>query len=122
MLCHLSALWLMSIKFFMRRPCSVQRDVIENVTNAWTALDTDKKRSEELHKRVNSAQALLDGYKKQFEYGKRTLLDVLNEEKELFDAQIDQCNVEFAVINDTYALLAAIGTLTDQFLGKKHGS
>lgn len=99
----------------MEKMNAVQRDVIESVSKSWDALQGDTKRVHDLSSRVSAAQKVLDGYKKLFAYGKVSLLDVLNEENELFNSRIELCSASYTLRNDYYALLASMGILVSNF-------
>lgn len=94
---------------------TVQREVTNNLVSALNTLNADKIRLKDLQRHVQSSVQVLDSYRKQFTLGRRTLLDVLNIEDELFNAKADLLNGEYALCNDTYALLAAIGYLAAEF-------
>ncbi len=93
----------------------IKRRIIENVTQTWNQLIADRKKLRELQVHVKSSRDVLYGYKKQFEMGQRTLLDVLNTENELFNSRVDLLNGEYAVKEDGYALLANMGVLANKF-------
>lgn len=94
---------------------TTKREVMEDVDNAWNDLQADRNRLSELKAHVVSSRAVLYGYKKQFELGRRSLLDVLNTEDELFRARASYVNGVYAIKSDTYRLLAAMGVLAAYF-------
>ena len=64
---------------------------------------------------VDSASETVIAYEKQYKLGKRTLLDLLNTENELFEARKDYLDAKYAeqyakyrVMNATGGLLAAL--------------
>lgn len=93
----------------------VRRDIIENITQSWNQLQTAQARLIRLQNHVTASQEVVTGYTQQFEIGRHTLLDVLDVERELFNARVDLLNGEYEVKIATYNLLANMGTLTQQF-------
>ncbi|MDC0074465.1 TolC family protein [Alphaproteobacteria bacterium] len=81
--------------------------------NAWT---TASAQVPSLQSRVESSQAALDSYYEQFSLGKRTLLDVLNAENEVFGARSAFAEGNATVLLSQYQVLAAMGKLTE-YLG-----
>lgn len=57
-----------------------------------------------------SKQALL-AYRKQFNIGQRTLIDLLDQESEVFQANINYVNGQNEVMFSTYRILAGTGKL-----------
>jgi outer membrane protein len=60
---------------------------------------------------VDAAGTALEGTREEERVGQRTLLDVLNAEQELLDAQVQQVVTKREVIVASFTLLAAIGRL-----------
>tara|TARA_B100001121_G_scaffold310743_1_gene345438 strand:+ start:3114 stop:5378 length:2265 start_codon:yes stop_codon:yes gene_type:complete len=78
--------------------------------NAW---NTARSQLPSLESRVEASQAALDSYKEQFTLGKRTLLEVLNAENEVFGARSALAEGSATVLLAQYQVLAATGTLTN---------
>ncbi len=81
--------------------------------NAW---NTARTQLPSLESRVEASQGALDSYKEQFSLGKRTLLDVLNAENEVFGARSALAEGRSTVLLAQFQVLAAMGTLTN-YLG-----
>lgn len=64
-----------------------QRTVEENVRLSWNSLMTTQERLTHLRDYVTSMEQVLTSYKEQFKLGRRSLLDVLDSENELFNAR-----------------------------------
>ncbi len=94
----------------------IEREVNKNVSTVWDALTADNKRVGELLEHVKASKRVLEGYKDQFVMGRRSLLDVLNTENELFSSNVAYLNGQYAVRTDTYGLLASMGTLVHSFV------
>lgn len=91
------------------------RSVEEGLRLAWSALDFTLQQKEFLSDHVDSASDTVIAYEKQYRIGKRTLLDLLNTENELFearkgylDAKYAEQYAKFRVMNATGELLSAL--------------
>jgi adhesin transport system outer membrane protein len=93
----------------------IKRQIIQNVSEAWNDLIADRKKLRELRAHVYASRDVLAGYVKQFTMGKRSLLDVLDMRRELFNSNVAYVNGEYAVKLDSYALLANMGVLARKF-------
>lgn len=91
------------------------RSVEEGLRLSWSALDLTVQQKEFLQDHVDAASETVIAYEKQYKIGKRTLLDVLNTENELFearkgyiDAKYDEQFAKYRVFNATGVLLDAL--------------
>ncbi|MGD8112140.1 TolC family outer membrane protein [Vibrio sp. TRT 17S01] len=91
------------------------RSVEEGLRLSWSALDLTHQQKEFLADHVDSASETVIAYEKQYKLGKRTLLDLLNTENELFearkgylDAKYDEQYAKYRVMNATGGLLDAL--------------
>ncbi|MCG9627686.1 MULTISPECIES: TolC family outer membrane protein [Vibrio] len=91
------------------------RMVEEGLKLSWTGLEFTIQQREFLSDHVDSASDTVVAYQKQYKIGKRTLLDVLNTENELFEARKGYLDAKYAeqfaryrVMNATGDLLAAL--------------
>ena len=64
-----------------------------------------------LRDRAAAAAQVVSAYRQQFELGRRSLLDVLDVENELFQARISVVNAEIQHRIAEYRVLATMGTL-----------
>lgn len=97
------------------------RSVEEGLRLSWSALDLTVQQKEFLADHVDSASQTVIAYEKQYKLGKRTLLDLLNTENELFearkgylDAKYDEQYAKYRLMNATGGLLAALRVDTPQ--------
>ena len=60
-----------------------------------------------------SAEKTRDAYQQQFNFGQRTLLDLLDSENELFRARIALTNAQYDEIFTMYRLLNSMGLLLE---------
>ncbi|MGF1755571.1 TolC family outer membrane protein [Vibrio makurazakiensis] len=91
------------------------RVVEEGLRLSWSALDLTVQQKDFLSDHVDSASDTVIAYEKQYRIGKRTLLDLLNTENELFearkgylDAKYDEQYAKYRVMNATGNLLMAL--------------
>ncbi|WP_456269479.1 TolC family outer membrane protein [Kushneria sp. AK178] len=89
------------------------RDVRDELRLAWNARDYVTSQLPWLARHVEASEQTRVNYRKQFDIGRRTLLDVLDSETELYGAQQDQLQARFALIRARYRLLAVTGHLLD---------
>ncbi len=90
------------------------RSVREEVTSAWQALMTAQSSIESITEQVRAAQIALDGSRQEALVGQRTTLDVLDQENDLFQAEVDLVGAQRDEIVASYRVKAAIGELTAQ--------
>ncbi|MHB8474227.1 MAG: TolC family outer membrane protein [Gammaproteobacteria bacterium] len=91
----------------------VQREVTESVQLSWNAYTVAKDQLEHLERHVNASEQARDAYRKQFDIGQRTLLDVLNTENEVFVSRTDYLNGKYTVAYAQYRILAIVGRLLE---------
>ena len=97
----------------MDAAANTRRDVEERVAVALQAKATSEERLESLQDHVKySAEALL-AYQQQLELGRRTLLDVLNAENELFAAKSNLAAGRYENLLNQYTVEAAKGLLVN---------
>jgi outer membrane protein len=78
---------------------------------AWSRLQAVRAQSKTDRIGVESARVALEGVREEERVGQRTLLDVLNAEQELLDAEVQQVATRREIIVATFGLLGAIGRL-----------
>jgi len=88
-----------------------RRQVIESIQLSWNAFETANSQLEFLKIHVDASKQALLAYRKQFNIGKRTLLDVLDQENEVFQARINHVNGLTEVDFSAYRILAGTGRL-----------
>ncbi|MBI1384510.1 MAG: TolC family outer membrane protein [Rhizobiales bacterium] len=82
------------------------------VIAAWSQLQSFRAQLESDLIRVEANQTALTGVREEQRVGQRTLLDVLDAEQELLDAQVAIVGTRRDLVVSSYALLAAIGRLS----------
>ena len=90
---------------------STHRQVIESIRLSWNAYDAAKTQLGYLKMHNNSSKKTRDAYKKQFEIGKRTLLDLLDTENEYFEAKRAYIKGNYDKLFAQYRIMAGMGLL-----------
>lgn len=88
-----------------------RREVVRQVRDAYRAIQTAISRVAALKASVKSALSALDATEAGFEAGTRTLVDVLNSQRDLFRARRDYAQARYDYVLSTLQLLSAAGTL-----------
>lgn len=89
----------------------VRIQAMEEARNAWASWQTSRERAEHLRNQVNIAENFLGLARKEREMGRRSLLDILNGEVGLINAQSDATAAGIDEIIAAYRLLRASGQL-----------
>jgi outer membrane protein len=92
-------------------------EVQAQVVTAWSQLEAAKAAVESDTTAVNANRIALAGVREEERVGQRTLLDVLNAEQELLNAEVNLVTDQRNVLVASYAVLATIGRLNAQELG-----
>lgn len=87
------------------------RSVEEGLRLSWSALDLTLQQKEFLADHVDSASETVIAYEKQYRIGKRTLLDLLNTENELFEARKNYLDARYSEQYAKYRVMNATGQL-----------
>jgi TolC family type I secretion outer membrane protein len=88
------------------------RTSVQTATTAWEALQTARAQVVSFDAQVRAAQIALEGVRQEQEVGSRTVLDVLDAEQELLNAQVSLVNAQRNVVVQSYTLRSAVATLT----------
>ena len=97
------------------------RQVIEQTRLAWQALLTARKRLELLENAVNIASEVFQSRKRLREAGKETVINVLDTENEVSNAQINYTSAAYDERLAVYQLLLAMGRLNSAYIGLING-
>ena len=91
----------------------LQRDAFESVDKAWSARTILTQRIAELQRQIGSDRKVISAYTKEYDLGQRSLIDLLNGENQLFNAEVSLESSRSVVIFADYQLLATMGALLD---------
>ncbi len=89
-----------------------RRQVIQDATTAWQALETARAQIESFNAEVEATQTALDGVRQEQQVGLRTVLDVLDAQQEVLNAQVSLVVARRDSIVAAYQTFAAVGQLT----------
>ena len=93
-----------------------KRDAVQQATQAWEALESARARARQYRSQIDAAQIALTGVEEEFRVGSRTLLDVLDAEQELFDANVNLVRAPRDQMVSAFQLKSATGDMTAQAL------
>lgn len=85
--------------------------------SAWQALQTARAQIRSFEAGVRSAEIALEGVQQENLVGARTILDILDAEQELLDAQVNLVRSQRDEVVAEYRVLSAVGRLTARDLG-----
>lgn len=87
------------------------QDVERNLTLSWERFIHAKDRNQHFTNQEKAATQVLEAYQDQFRVGRRTLLDLLDSENELFTARVSQTNAYYNMLNNYYQIMTDTGQL-----------
>lgn len=87
------------------------RSVESDVRQTWASMVSSSERAEQFALQAQANTGVVSAYKDQFNLNRRTLLDVLDSQNELFVSQSNTVNAEFLEMLAVYRLLALKGVL-----------
>lgn len=96
---------------------SLRRDVIEGLNLSWAANEKLGDQLDHLHKYKDFALKTLTLYAKEYDLGRRSLLDLLSAQNDFIGAKSQIINTEYSMLEAKYRILDALGTLVQTVLG-----
>lgn len=93
---------------------ATQRSVQEQVTNAWTGVNSARAAVVSAREQVQAAELAYEGVRLEQETGLRATFEVLEQEQNLLDARLALAQAERNVVVAERSLLASVGALTPQ--------
>lgn len=93
---------------------NTKRQVEEGMRLSWHAYEYTQKQLNFLTSYSDSVVATREAYRKQFNIGKRSLLDLLNTENELLEAKTNYLNTSYDQLYSLYRIAQAEGELTNK--------
>jgi outer membrane protein len=94
----------------------VRRQVIEQAIQFWQNFIAAKANIASFKKQVQASEVSLEGTKQEMEVGSKILLDVLNAQSDLLNAQLQLVRAEKDYFLGGYRLMAAMGQLNSKYL------
>lgn len=92
------------------------RQVIESMRLAWNSYESIIEQIPYLSEHVNSSVKTQKAYESQFRAGRRTLLDLLDSENELYQARRTMILANYAKQLSSYRILATMGRFIDELV------
>ena len=89
----------------------------ENAVSSWENLQAARAQIESLEEQVRAAEIALEGVRQENQVGARTVLDVLDAEQELLNAQVSLVRAQRNEIVAAYSVLQAVGKLNARAIG-----
>lgn len=92
-------------------------EVRQQAITAWEEVEATRATIQSNRKAIEAARVALDGVRQEQQYGARTTLDVLDAERELFNAEVNLVASQRNHVVAIYNLLAIMGGMTAEKLG-----
>jgi adhesin transport system outer membrane protein len=89
----------------------LQRDAFESIDKAWNARTITDERIAKLRQQIGADRKVIGAYSKEYDLGQRSLIDLLNAENQLFNAQVSVESARGVAVFADYQLLAVMGKL-----------
>ncbi|MCP4394774.1 MAG: TolC family outer membrane protein [Alphaproteobacteria bacterium] len=90
-----------------------QREINKETTLAWNSMEAANRRIATLKKEVTANTKVVKTYTKEFNIGKRDLLDLLDSENELYNSKVRLVTAKSSEEYNKYRVLANMSTLVD---------
>jgi adhesin transport system outer membrane protein len=95
------------------RHARLQRGAQESIDKAWAARKITAERISALVRELAANKKTIVAYRKEYEIGQRSLIDLLNAENQYFNAAVSLTSSRGVIVFADYQLLAAMGALLD---------
>jgi len=97
---------------------SIKRDTIEKLSLAWVAQEKLQEQLIHLQRYKQFSLKTLNLYTREYDLGRRSLLDLLSAQNDLIGARTQIINSKYNVLLAKYKVLNALGLLVDTILGQ----
>ena len=91
-----------------------QREVAQQVRQSWNALNAARERLVAIRQQLAANSRVRVAYSRQFDRGRRTLLDLLDIQNEIFSSETALVTEEFTIKFGVYRVFATIGILVQK--------
>ena len=99
---------------------TLRRETIDDLALSWAANEQLTKQIEPLREYRDFAQKTLELYKKEYDLGRRSLLDLLSAQNDFINSKDQIINADYSMIFAKYRILDALGTLVTTVLGSSN--
>lgn len=89
-----------------------RRDRLEAAQSAWESLESARAQTKSFTAQIEAAEIALEGVRREAEVGSRTVLDVLDAEQELLDAQVNLVRAQRNEVVTGFQVMETTGQLT----------
>ena len=96
----------------------IKREIKANLFNAWDLKDTLSKRLNDLQQYEKYSQKTLELYQKEFNMGRRTLLELLTAQNDLYKAKNEIIKTHYNLLYTKAQILNLTGNLVEEIFGK----
>ncbi|MFA6138371.1 MAG: TolC family outer membrane protein [Sulfurimonas sp.] len=97
----------------------LRRNTIEDMNLAWSAYEKLNQQMVHLQRYREFAEKTLTLYKKEYDLGRRTLLDLLSAQSDFSNSKSQIINTEYSALFAKYRILDALGTLVPSVIGSE---
>lgn len=95
---------------------SIQRQVLQNLNQSWNSYEKIKEQLKDLNEYKNYSTKTLTLYSKEYDLGRRSLLDLLSAQNDLIGSKSQIINSEYNLLETKLKILDAMGILVDTVL------
>ena len=97
---------------------SIKRRVIESLNLAWNAYEKLQEQIQYLQSYKSYSKKTADLYSKEFDLGRRSLLDLLTAQNDYIRADAQIISTEYGILYAKYRIMDSMGTLVPSILGQ----
>ena len=90
------------------------RDVMDKLRQSWAKLEYTQEQEPYLAQHRDASDKTVVAYKKQFDIGKRSLLDLLNSESESYHAEGEYIHTKYKILMAQFEVLACMGQVLNK--------
>lgn len=101
---------------------TLRREVIEGLNLSWAAYEKLTLQLEHLSDYKKFSLKTLTLYTKEYDLGRRSLLDLLSAQNDFIGSKTQIINTEYSILFAKYRILDAMGTLVSTVIGDEHNS
>ncbi len=99
---------------------TLRRNTIDDLSLSWTAHEQLSKQLIPLEAYQSNAKKTLELYKKEYDLGRRSLLDLLSAQNDFISAESQIINADYSNLFAKYRILDALGTLVTTIMGESN--
>jgi len=97
---------------------SIKRQVVESLNLAWNAHEKLQEQVTHLIAYKKYSKKTLELYSKEFDLGRRSLLDLLSAQNDYIKSDVQIISTQYSILYAKYRIMDSMGTLVSSILGK----